>query len=262
MNLIKKLLPKQLSKNKKTPIITLLIMIISLIPNFIFPANQSIGDAKFISPQTTVSISGLNNKILVGAMMDEGFSFADENTSCSFYSAFPVQGNFDLKGGRLFLHRKLNFDDTFNFVSPAKIYGNNHCIEFVQSNSTIELPTTNFTPNPFLFNAANIKFNSNANMQINSQFDGNCTIDASNHSIILDSATPISVLQDSSLTLKNAKLSIDNHPSISISNSNASLKLENILLEIPTGIEVSVAPIEVYGKQFIQKQFSWWSMGI
>jgi len=225
-------------KSKIHFLILLLAMIFLTLNKPVF-ASQTIGGDTALSVEATTSISGLDNKINYGAVMANGFSFADINTTCSFYSLFPIKGNLDLKGGRLFLQDNLSFRDTFNFVSPAKIYGNNNCIEFTQSNSTIELPTTNFTPDPFLFNAANIKFNSNANFQINSQFDGDCTIDASNHSIILDSATPISVLQDSSLTLKNAKLSIDNHPSISISNSNASLKLENILLEIPWNRSIS-----------------------
>ena len=120
-----------MNSNKKVKILlAFLYLFIALIttPNHIFPANSSVGSNTRLRAQAHRTFSGFNNQIRRGAIMDAGFTFVDENTTCSWYSLFPAKGNIDLNGGRLSLYRDIEFDDDFDFISPAKIYGNNYTL--------------------------------------------------------------------------------------------------------------------------------------
>lgn len=93
----------------------------------VFCSNQTIGaDDAVALPQAHVQLDGGNNKIANYAMMENGFSFLDENTTCSFYSVFPVSGNVRLRGGSLNLNRDFEFSDNAKISTAGRILGDFH----------------------------------------------------------------------------------------------------------------------------------------
>jgi len=250
----KNLFPPKLSL-KSFLVIIFFIKIIT-INTTLFCSDETLGDNLNTYFQNSHEFSGFNNKINHAAIMINGFSFQDENTTCSYDSVYYADADINLNGGSLFLNNDLIFSYSMNFLTPAKIYGDNFCLEFPPLYSTFNLPTSQSPTSSFFFNDTNIEFNSNVNINACSQFDGQNLIEGNNYSITFDANTPIELLADTTLTLRNSKLYFNDHPTITISSSNAQLNLKNVLLDIPDGLEVSNGPIEVYGKSDLAGTYS------
>ena len=91
---------------------------------FTYAANQTVGaDDDVNLPQSHIRFDGGNNKIANYAIMDEGFSFLDEHTTCSFFSVFPVSGGVRLRGGTLNLNSGFNFSNSGKISTAGRIYG-------------------------------------------------------------------------------------------------------------------------------------------
>lgn len=105
-------------------------------------ANETIGSDIAVSREAHNVFDGFNNRIAGFAAMEQGFSFLDGYTTCSFDSFFPVKQQIDLNNGSLFLSKNLIIEDAIDITNAGKIYGDNYFLQFP------ELPTTtdpNFT---------------------------------------------------------------------------------------------------------------------
>jgi len=243
--------------NKLMKILKLSFLItISLINSTVFCENETIGDSLSSYFQAQQEFSGLDNKINHAAIMEDGFSFQDINTTCTYDSIFYADNYLDLKGGRLFLNKDLILKKTLSFITPAKIYGNNYHIRFPLLQSELSMSTTPQAAYSFLFNNLNLIFKSDVKFYEDASFQDNCSIDGKNNTITFDTTTPIEILQDSSLTIKNAQIYFENYSTIDINSSNASLTLENVLLDIPNGINLANGVISIKGKSDLSGTFS------
>jgi len=153
-------------------------------------------------------------------------------TTLTYFGKYVTTGN----GKRL----KFSHDNRYLAIGDAGGY-----VEIV-----------NFESTPFLFDNINLIFNSDINFKQKVQFDGNSTIEANKHLITFETTTPIDVLQDSSLTLKNARIFIDNYSTIDVNSSNATLTLENVSLDIPNGLNITNNPTYIEGKTDLSGTFS------
>mgnify|MGYP006290485211 CR=1 FL=1 len=114
--------------NKKIFILFLLIIKNSLI----YCNNETIGSDSAVSREAHHEFSGFNNRIAGFASMEDGFSFQDEFTTCTFDSLFSVGKTLDLKEGTIYLNKNLKLNDNIDFAATTTIYGNNNFIEFGQ----------------------------------------------------------------------------------------------------------------------------------
>ncbi|MCB9493806.1 MAG: WD40 repeat domain-containing protein [Epsilonproteobacteria bacterium] len=75
--------------------------------------------------ETVFSAVDSDNKMIGFVAMEDGFTLQDKMTTCSFDAFFPVSGNVNLNGGKLYLTQDLIFSNTYKIKSPGRIYGNN-----------------------------------------------------------------------------------------------------------------------------------------
>ncbi len=77
--------------------------------------------------------SGTDNVIKTFAYLKYGLGLADNNTTCSFQSVFPVAGPVNLRGGKLYLQSDLTLSNTATFADLGTIMGQNHMITLCEN---------------------------------------------------------------------------------------------------------------------------------
>lgn len=109
----------------------------------------SVGSKTAVSTQGPIIFPTLdtNNTIVGYAQMESGFSFQDNNTSCSFDCFIPVSGPISLNGGRIILLEDFILSNTFDFKTGGRFYANRHNIRFPKHISNQSLPSS--LPDPF-----------------------------------------------------------------------------------------------------------------
>lgn len=82
-----------------------------------------------------------NNTIVGFSMLEQGFSLADNLTSCTFSGLLSVPGNIALTGGTLYLRDDLILSGTAAVTQAGKIYGNGYAFELPQCSQDYFIPT-------------------------------------------------------------------------------------------------------------------------
>ena len=181
----------------------IILISLCLIPTVGFGASQTVGsDSTVATPQANWTFDGLENKVANYAVVDEGFSMLDENTTCSFASMFPVKGSVSLKKGRMFLNRNLYFSGNGLFTNAGYVYGNQHNILF--SEETDDLDSTDATT--YYFDNTNIHLESNLIIKRPIVFSGTCCINGGNKKITIESPGQIDITSGSELKIINTKI--------------------------------------------------------
>ncbi len=99
------------------------------------------GSDTAVSREGFVSVSGTGNRFAGFASLDDGFGFADANTTCSFDSVFPVSNEINLSGGQLDLNKDLFFSADAEVLTGGTFVGNSHAIIFPKEKETLQWPT-------------------------------------------------------------------------------------------------------------------------
>src|SRR3990172_13030855 len=76
-----------------------------------------------IEPAVTFPAIDTDNKMLAFGWFKNGFTLADATTTCTFASIYPVCGDVNLNGGKLYLGADLHFSNNSQLLSFGKIYG-------------------------------------------------------------------------------------------------------------------------------------------
>src|SRR3989337_2002875 len=76
-----------------------------------------------IEPAVTFPAIDTDNKMLAFGWFKNGFTLEDASTTCTFASIYPVCGDVNLNGGKLYLGADLNFSNNSQLLSFGKIYG-------------------------------------------------------------------------------------------------------------------------------------------
>lgn len=106
----------------------------------ILPVNVTVGsDSAVAAAQANWFFDAGNNKISNYALMDRGFGFQSNTTSCSYYSALPISGAFILNSGKLFVNRDIVANNLFLIEGGGQIIGNNNTFRIVNQNDPLEL---------------------------------------------------------------------------------------------------------------------------
>lgn len=107
-------------------IFIVIFFLLTLLP-LVFSANQTIGsDSSVGAAQGEIILDGEDNKIANYALMDGGLILKDEQTTCSWYSTFPIKKKLKLNSGKLFLFRDLYVTNSTCFFSDGFIDSNDN----------------------------------------------------------------------------------------------------------------------------------------
>jgi len=90
-------------------------------------------------PQDVWMFDGEDNRIANYAVMDNGFSFEDASTSCTFASLFPVDNDILLRGGILYLNRPIKYSKDVTFRIGGTIWGNDYPVIFSSGMEKLEI---------------------------------------------------------------------------------------------------------------------------
>ena len=91
-------------------------------------------DTDFFSTQQTLNDG---DRIAFGAILKAGLKLADDSTTGTFNSCFPVVGDIELNGGTLILDSDLIQHEISDIVSFGNITGNGHSITLAKSTNCI-----------------------------------------------------------------------------------------------------------------------------
>lgn len=118
------------------------------------------GSDSAVSIENPTNISGPDNIINSFAYLNNGFTYQDAATTCSYKSVFPVMGSISLNGGKLSLLGDLMLSNSFAIQSSGKfdmlgkaiVFGGNLAIPsgstiIVSSNGVIDGQGNNFDLN-------------------------------------------------------------------------------------------------------------------
>ncbi|MFC1894762.1 hypothetical protein ACFLYH_02320 [Candidatus Dependentiae bacterium] len=176
--------------------------------------------------QDHIVFTDAQNLIDNDAKMERGFQLHETSVSCSFNSFYPVRGDVDLRGGRLYLQVDLDFTNTFLLSGGGKIFGEGYAIRFPKNYSTF------ITPSSLLINNTDFIFYSDVSVKYTSSFSGNCSINCNGGNLTLEDDGELTVLSGGVLTFRNLNLSGLKNKNIKCQDNTASIVLESCLLQL------------------------------
>ena len=111
-------------------------------------------------PFVTFPTGAVSNIIMGSAAMDGGFALADNNTTVSFYSYFPVNSVINLNNGVIQMAMDMPLTSSCDFPMTGTIYGNGYTMSWMPHLGTLSIPSTAGLSGAVYFNNANVTFNS------------------------------------------------------------------------------------------------------
>jgi len=194
--------------------------------NFLF--SLTIGSDLVPSRQGIVEFSGEGNKMLGFAVFENGFSFQDSSTTCSYDALFLVSGAVNMRHGSLFLFTDLFFDEGLNLISLGNIYGgaDNYKVDF----PTTVTAVTSGDGGSVIFDTVSTILHSDIAWQLPVTFRGESKIDGSGHEVSLEENGGILVDSGGSLTVENLILRGFNGNTFSCVDDTAKIFLKNCFL--------------------------------
>lgn len=101
--------------------------------------SEVIGSNTAVSRQGAVTFpsADTDNEIRGFASMDNGFTFENSSTTCTYNDFFSVDGNITLNGGVLYLNQDLVLQEDAQIITVGTIDGNGHSLEFTTTTSIL-----------------------------------------------------------------------------------------------------------------------------
>jgi len=140
------------------------------------------------------------NQILQFAFMQNGFSFQDATTSCTFGAVFPVAGPVNLRGGTIYLNTDLIFQNPANLISTGYLWGNSHRVDLSLSMTWL---SSTFQSQ---FRDTSILLSNDFTIAGTVKFLGTCLIDGRENNVTLGQNANLVIGHNASLTLRNMEL--------------------------------------------------------
>lgn len=181
----------------------------------------TVGSDSAVSRQGATNFTGVGNEMNGFGAFEGGFSFADAATTCSFDSFFPVSGSVNMKAGSLYLLKDLLFDKGTSLVSMGDVFGAGHLLEYSASVTALWAPLAVTMKNVVL--AAN----TDISWQLQTTFQGTCTIDGHGKKVTLESAATMAVASGAKLTFRNMELNGLQASNLSCQDITSSIVFEN-----------------------------------
>ncbi len=177
---------------------------VSIIPNYLFPASPIIP-----------------NQIEVFGWMKNGFALADNTTTCTFNSVFPVSGTVNLNNGTLSLSQDLLFSNLTTLQNGGHYIGNYYKILLPTG-----MPVLPSSPASF----SNTTIQLQANLTVNSviTFYGNSTIAGNGYTLTLGPSGALVAASGSMLSLWDIELQGVGATNISCADDSAHLVVNDV----------------------------------
>lgn len=167
-----------------------------------------------------------DNEVASDAMMRNGFALADNTTTCTFNSFFPVAGNVQLHGGTLWVTQDLIFHNPTTFTNLGDIKADDMHELSLASGMSIFGEGAN---EPFTFENICIILHSDVAFKSPIQFEGTCVIEGAGHLLDLSSTASLIVGSDSTLTLRNIHIKGISGDNIQCVDDTGTIILEDLL---------------------------------
>jgi len=163
----------------------------------IFPI--TVGSDTAVSVESFTNFpAGEDNLVYAFAWMKNGFELADNTTTCTFGSVYPVSGQVSLNGGIITLDQDLLLKSNISISNWGSIIGNDHRVDLCSSITS--LPEANF------FEDTTVIFNSDLVLSNSIVFKGTCVLVGDGNSIFLDDNAALIVDSGASLELHDLEL--------------------------------------------------------
>jgi hypothetical protein len=162
-----------------------------------------------------------------------GFTLETVSTTCTFDSFFPVSGSVDMRAGTLYLLKDLLLDKGTSLVSMGDIYGDGHLMECSASVTAMWAPSSITMDNIIL------ALNNDVEWQIQTIFQGTCTVDGHSKKVEIEDSTSIIVASGGHVTFKNMTLDGLKNGSFYCQDGTASIAFKNCELHVDSDFTFS-----------------------
>jgi hypothetical protein len=204
-----------------------------------------------ISTSTVFPSADTDNTMLGFGWFQGGFTFANQNTTCTFNSVFPVSGTIDMKGGTLYLERDMVLQNITELSGLGTIIGNNHIITLCES-------ITSFPSNLTLIKDLTIKGANGVSLTSTMTVQGTCRIIGSNNFLDLNGGGIVIVDQNSSLELQNTLIKGVKNNNIGCVGDTSLIILNNAEIELTGDVHFENGAINIINTSRIFGGYTFW----
>lgn len=187
-------------------------------------AGKTIGSNTAASRQAIASFNGNNNEMRGFAAFENGVTFDNFSTVCTFNSFYPVSGPITMNGGTLTLNLPLVLGKTATLATGGIFLGNGLSIDLPNIPGTFSLggATT--------FDNTKLILHSDLALTSTTTFSGYCVIEGNKNDIDVNNSS-ISISSGATLVIRNAILKNVASTAISSPTNTGALILDNVLWE-------------------------------
>lgn len=204
-----------------------------------------------ISTSTVFPSADTDNTMLGFGWFQDGFTFEDLNTSCTFNSVFPVSGTIDMNGGTLYLERDMVLQNITELSGLGTIIGNNHIITLCES-------ITSFPSDLTLIKDLTIKGANGVSLTSTMTVQGTCRIIGSNNFLDLNGGGIVIVDHDSSLELQNTLIKGVKNNNIGCVDETSLIILNNAEIELTGDVHFENGAINILNTSRIFGGYTFW----
>lgn len=210
-------------------------IIIYLIPIFcIFYVNPlTVGSNTAFSrqPFITFPAADANNNLRGFASFEKGFALADQTTTTTYDSFFPLSGAIFLNGGGLILNQDLTTTNSFVMATGGCVVGNGHSFECEKQSTNFFFPAQNSpTTATFKFIDTTLVLNNDIVFTRPILFQGVCRVNGRGFAVTFGSRSSLIVQPDTVLIIENTILNGLQDGKFSFRNDGSFIELcENVI---------------------------------
>ena len=162
-----------------------------------------------------------DNEMRGFAAFENGFTLADNTTTCIYNSFFPVLGTITFNGGTLNLSKNLLLGSTVTFADGGTIQASDLTIFFPDITGIFSFGGA------MTFDTARLVLNSSVALNGAVTFNNSCSIDGNGYSIDCASGS-IAVGSGASLLIKNSSIEGITAGKISCASTSSTLSLQDV----------------------------------